>query len=62
MTGVQTCALPISACALAIFGLAGEIGMESARGPASLRMHLIDALYSLDEQTITSGVKISVLP
>ncbi|XP_051217078.1 hydroxyethylthiazole kinase [Lolium perenne] len=55
-------ALVAAACALAIFGLAGEIGMESARGPASLRMHLIDALYGLDEQTVTSGVKISLLP
>ncbi|KAF6986831.1 hypothetical protein CFC21_004545, partial [Triticum aestivum] len=42
-------ALAATACALAIFGLAGEIGMESAKGPASLRMHLIDALYGLDE-------------
>lgn len=55
-------ALVAAACALAIFGLAGEIGMESAKGPASLRMHLIDALYGLDEQTVTSGVKISLLP
>ncbi|XBI31984.1 hypothetical protein VPH35_055492 [Triticum aestivum] len=42
-------ALAAAACALAIFGLAGEIGMESVKGPASLRMHLIDALYGLDE-------------
>uniref|UniRef100_A0A0D9V0Y2 Hydroxyethylthiazole kinase n=1 Tax=Leersia perrieri TaxID=77586 RepID=A0A0D9V0Y2_9ORYZ len=53
-------ALVAAACALAIFGLAGEIGMESAKGPASLRMHLIDALYGLDEQTVTSRVKISI--
>ncbi|XP_037418440.1 hydroxyethylthiazole kinase-like [Triticum dicoccoides] len=52
----------ITACALAIFGLAGEIGMESAKGPASLRTHLIDALYGLDEQTVTSGVKIALVP
>lgn len=55
-------ALAAAACALAIFGLAGEIGMEPAKGPASLRMHLIDALYALDEQTVTSGVKIALLP
>ncbi|GJN05272.1 hypothetical protein PR202_ga22887 [Eleusine coracana subsp. coracana] len=53
-------ALAVAACALAIFGLAGEIGMESAKGPASLRMHLIDALYNLDEQTVTSRVNISM--
>ncbi|VAH84736.1 unnamed protein product [Triticum turgidum subsp. durum] len=55
-------ALAAAACALAIFGLAGEIGMESTKGPASLRVHLIDALYGLDEQTVTSGVKIALLP
>ncbi|XP_062210601.1 hydroxyethylthiazole kinase [Phragmites australis] len=55
-------ALVVAACALAIFGLAGEIGMESAKGPASLRMHLIDALYCLDEKTVTSRVKISLRP
>lgn len=55
-------ALVASACALAIFGLAGEIGMESAKGPASLRVNLIDALYCLDEQTVTSRVKISLRP
>uniref|UniRef100_I1NN20 hydroxyethylthiazole kinase n=1 Tax=Oryza glaberrima TaxID=4538 RepID=I1NN20_ORYGL len=53
--------MAVAACALAVFGLAGEIGMESgAKGPASLRMHLIDALYCLDEQTVTSRVKISL--
>ncbi|XP_066316339.1 hydroxyethylthiazole kinase-like [Miscanthus floridulus] len=30
-------AIVAAACALAIFGLAGEIGMDSAKGPASLR-------------------------
>ncbi|VAH84712.1 unnamed protein product [Triticum turgidum subsp. durum] len=54
-------ALDAAACALAIFGLAGEIGMESAKGPASLWMHLMDALYGLDEQTVTSGVKIALV-
>lgn len=55
-------ALAAAASALAIFGLAGEIGMECAKGPASLRMHLIDALYGLDEQTVTSAVKIALVP
>lgn len=47
-----------TACALSIFGLAGEIGMEIAQGPASLRMHLIDSLYGLDEGTILRRVSI----
>ncbi|CAO2173707.1 unnamed protein product [Urochloa humidicola] len=55
-------ALVAAACALAIFGLAGEIGMESSKGPASLRTHLIDALYCLDEETVTSRVNIALQP
>ncbi|KAM7466212.1 hypothetical protein LguiB_013774 [Lonicera macranthoides] len=47
--------------ALSIFGVAGEIGMEMAKGPASLRVHLIDSLYGLDEATILERVKITQL-
>ncbi|KAI5432746.1 hypothetical protein KIW84_020158 [Lathyrus oleraceus] len=43
--------------ALAVFGVAGELGMKMAKGPASLRMNLIDALYGLDEATLQSHVK-----
>jgi len=53
-------ALEATSFALALFGMAGEIGMEKANGPASLRMHLIDALYGLDKESIVSGVKISM--
>ncbi|OAY82255.1 Hydroxyethylthiazole kinase [Ananas comosus] len=49
--------LEATACALSIFGLAGELGMEMAKGPASLRMHLIDSLYGLDEKTVASRVR-----
>ncbi|KAJ7569699.1 hypothetical protein O6H91_01G089100 [Diphasiastrum complanatum] len=41
--------LEAAAFALALFGLAGEIGMEKSNGPGSLRVHLLDALHSLDE-------------
>ncbi|XP_050885443.1 hydroxyethylthiazole kinase [Lathyrus oleraceus] len=47
--------------ALAVFGVAGELGMKMAKGPASLRMHLIDALYGLDEATLQSHVNITSL-
>lgn len=47
------------AFAFAFFGLAGEVGNEKAMGPASLRMHLLDALHTLDENTVTSRVKIA---
>ncbi|PWA79587.1 hydroxyethylthiazole kinase family protein [Artemisia annua] len=45
--------------AFAVYGLAGEIAMGLAKGPASLRMHLIDSLHSLDEDTVINGVKIT---
>lgn len=54
-------ALEATACALSIFGLAGELGMEMAKGPASLRMHMIDSLHGLDEETVASRVKIASL-
>ncbi|KAH6820903.1 hydroxyethylthiazole kinase family protein [Perilla frutescens var. hirtella] len=48
-----------TAAALSVFGVASEIGMESAKGPASLRMHLIDALHGLDQATVLQIVSIS---
>ncbi|EFJ14632.1 hypothetical protein SELMODRAFT_172611 [Selaginella moellendorffii] len=53
-------ALEAAAFALAIFGLAGELGMEKASGPASLAMHLVDALHQLasEESLVTSRIKI----
>ncbi|CAM6104233.1 unnamed protein product [Calypogeia fissa] len=48
-----------TAIALALFGLAGEIGMEKANGPASLRVNLIDCLYMMDEQQVMSRVRIA---
>ncbi|RZC68817.1 hypothetical protein C5167_033153 [Papaver somniferum] len=47
--------------ALSIFGVAGELGMDMAKGPASLRMHLIDSLHGLDQATILSQVNISCM-
>lgn len=52
-------ALEATSFALAVFGMAGEIGMEKANGPASLRIHLIDALYGLDKESVLSKLKIS---
>ncbi|KAK7344540.1 hypothetical protein VNO77_14266 [Canavalia gladiata] len=54
-------ALDATVSALAIFGVAGELGMKMAKGPASLRMHLIDALYGLDEAASQSHVNITNL-
>ncbi|CAI8601932.1 unnamed protein product [Vicia faba] len=57
----KTHALDAAVSALAVFGVAGELGMKMAKGPASLRMHLIDALYGLDEATLLSHVNITSL-
>ncbi|XWS13520.1 hypothetical protein CRYUN_Cryun36dG0044100 [Craigia yunnanensis] len=53
--------LEATASALAVFGVAAEIGMEMASGPASLRMHLIDSLHGLDQTAVISSVKITAL-
>ncbi|KAK1284088.1 hypothetical protein QJS10_CPB21g00208 [Acorus calamus] len=55
-------AFEATASALAVFGLAGELGMETAKGPASLRMNLIDSLHGLDESIVVSRVKIAPVP
>lgn len=47
--------------ALSIFGIAGEKGMDMAKGPASLRMHLIDSLHGLDQSTVLSQVRVSCM-
>ncbi|XP_015887558.3 hydroxyethylthiazole kinase [Ziziphus jujuba] len=55
----QNHALEATASALSVFGIAGELGLRLANGPASLRMHLIDSLYGLDEAAVLSHVKIT---
>ncbi|KAL6002209.1 hypothetical protein ACLOJK_037657 [Asimina triloba] len=48
-----------TAAALSIFGVAGELGFGMAKGPASLRMYLIDSLHGLDEAALLSRVRIT---
>ncbi|KAK6161817.1 hypothetical protein DH2020_005198 [Rehmannia glutinosa] len=48
-----------TATALSVFGLAGEIGMSKANGPASLRANLIDALHGLDRTTVLQHANVS---
>ncbi|XP_020596196.1 hydroxyethylthiazole kinase-like [Phalaenopsis equestris] len=55
----QSNILEATACALSIFGVAAELGMERATGPASLRTHLIDSLHGLDEHLLISRMSIS---
>ncbi|KAL3507428.1 hypothetical protein ACH5RR_032810 [Cinchona calisaya] len=47
--------------ALSLFGVAAEIGMQMSNGPASLRTHLMDSLYGLDEGTVLNRVNITNL-
>ncbi|KAF5736675.1 hydroxyethylthiazole kinase family protein [Tripterygium wilfordii] len=54
-------ALEATASALSVFGIAAEKGMDLAKGPASLRMHLIDSLYGLDQDAVQTCVNISSL-
>ncbi|KAJ6326250.1 hypothetical protein OIU77_026690 [Salix suchowensis] len=54
-------ALEATASALSIFGIAGEMGMAMAKGPASLRMHLIDSVYNLDQAAVSSRLKVTSL-
>jgi hydroxyethylthiazole kinase len=45
--------------ALAIMGVAGEIAAEDAPGPGTLRLRLMDALYSVDGPTLDARARIS---
>lgn len=53
-----TNAFEATVSAFSVFGLAGEIGMDMAKGPASLRMYLIDSLHGLDQDTVLHRVNI----
>ncbi len=44
--------LAASVHGMVLIGLAGELGAERARGPGSLQMDVLDALYRLDEATL----------
>ncbi|PKG41011.1 hydroxyethylthiazole kinase [Psychromonas sp. Urea-02u-13] len=45
--------------AAAVFGVAGEIAAEQSKGPGSLQLNLLDALYQLDEATLSARLKLS---
>ncbi len=49
---VEADRLAATAHALAVLGMAGEIAAERAAGPGSLQVGLLDALYTLDLDTI----------
>ena len=49
----------LAAC-MATLGIAGEIAAETAHGPASLQVGIIDALYTLSKKDIESRLKVSM--
>jgi hydroxyethylthiazole kinase len=56
---VESDAVLASATALACMGVAGEIAAEEARGPGSLQVALLDALYTLDGETLAARARLT---
>lgn len=47
--------------AAATMGVAGEMAAEQAKGPGTLQVALLDALYQLDDETLKSRLKLQSL-
>jgi len=47
-----------AAGAMAVMGIAGEIAAESSKGPASLQVGFLDALFRLSEDDLTNRIRI----
>lgn len=47
-----------AAHAMAVTGIAGELARDVSAGPGSLRMHFLDSLHNLDEQTIAARLRV----
>ncbi len=45
--------------ALAVLGVAGEVAAEQSPGPGSLQVHLLDALYRMDRDTLARRSRIA---
>ena len=54
---VESDYLAATAQAMAVMGIAGEMGMEKAAGPGTLQVHFLDALYRLTEADIERLLK-----
>jgi hydroxyethylthiazole kinase len=55
---VESDPYPATAAALLCFGIAGGIAGERATGPGSFPAALLDALYALDEKTLTEKARV----
>jgi hydroxyethylthiazole kinase len=45
--------------AMALLSVAGELAAEKSKGPGSLQINILDALYTLEENEFVSRIKIS---
>jgi hydroxyethylthiazole kinase len=52
-------ALAAATAAMAIMGICGELAAERAAGPGSLQMHLLDSLYRLDLEQLSSRLRLT---
>lgn len=50
--------LAAAVSALVYFGLAGEVAAQTANAPGSFQVALLDALYTLDGDTVLAGAKL----
>ncbi len=55
---VQDNPFQAAAHAMAVMGIAGEIARDASDGPGSLRLHFLDALYNLDQKTLTERLRV----
>lgn len=51
--------LEATAAALSYFGVAAELGAEGARGPGSLRVGLLDNLYTANPEQLAAIARVS---
>jgi hydroxyethylthiazole kinase len=56
---VEPDALVAATAALVVLGIAGEVAAETARGPGSFAIAILDALYGLDAETIREMARLS---
>lgn len=60
-TAVEPDPLLAATAGLVCFGLAAELAAEKARGPASFKVALFDALYNLTPEQVRSGAKVQLV-
>ncbi|HEX6231943.1 MAG TPA: hydroxyethylthiazole kinase [Jiangellaceae bacterium] len=58
-TAVEADRLAATAAALAVLGLAGERAATDSPGPGTLRLRILDELYSLDEPGVRAGTRLT---